>query len=228
MRRLPVLLSLLLVAACVPGPRRGPLPPPPARPAPVRAQPSRRPEPPELTSQQLRECLADLGEANVRYTPLPDRLFGGGCSQIGTVRITDVGVPVSGLGPMKCRLAERFTRWVQDAVQKAAAVWLDSPVVRIESFGTYSCRPIDNREGARLSEHGRSNAVDVAAFVLQDGRRITVRDGWNGRDQGARDFLRAVRDAGCRRFSIVISPDGDGYHRDHFHFDMGGNGPYCH
>ena len=129
---------------------------------------------------------------------------------------------------MKCRLAAKFADWVDDAVQKAALVWLDSNVVRVESFGTYSCRPVNNREGARLSEHGRSNAVDVAAFVLADGRRITVRDGWRGNDPGVRDFLRAIHKAACRRFSIVIGPDGDAAHYNHLHFDMGGNGPYCH
>ena len=219
-----VFLLLLLTAACVPAPRahrspvRGPV---------VPRRPS-RPEPAELGAAQLRQCYVDLSERGVRYTPLPDRSFGGGCTQIGTVRITDAGIPITNLGAMKCRLAERFADWVEDAVQKAALVWLDTSVVRIESFGTYSCRPVDNREGARLSEHGRANAVDVAAFVLADGRRITVRDGWRGNDSGARDFLRAVHKAACRRFSIVIGPDGDAAHYNHFHFDMGGNGPYCH
>ena len=57
---------------------------------------------------------------------------------------------------------------------------------------------------------------------------MTVRDGWNGGDRQVRDFLRAVHRAACRRFDIVIGPDGDAYHRDHLHFDLGGNGPYCH
>lgn len=219
-----LLLLLLLAAACVPAPRG--YRPPVQRPA-AQQRPS-RPAPAELSPSQLRQCLADLSEKGVRYTPLPDRSFGGGCTQIGTVKMTDAGIPITNLGAMKCRLADRFADWVDDAVQKAALVWLDSQVVRIESFGTYSCRPVNNREGARLSEHGRSNAVDVAAFVLADGRRITVRDGWRGADPGARDFLRAVHKAACRRFSIVIGPDGDAAHYNHLHFDMGGNGPYCH
>ncbi len=224
-----VLLLLLLTTACVPPSRSGSRPgahrPSPHRPAGNRPS---RPEPAELSASELRQCFADLGERSVRYSPLPDRRLGGGCTQIGTVQVMEVGIPVTGLGAMKCRLAARFADWIDDAVQKAALVWLDSSVTRIESFGTYSCRPIDNREGARLSEHGRANAVDVAAFVLADGRRITVKDGWNGADSGVRDFLRAVHKAACRRFAIVIGPDGDRYHYNHLHFDMGGNGPYCH
>lgn len=224
MSRRGVLLFLLLAVSCVPSPRG--VRPPVQRPAAERRPP--RPAPAELSPSQLRQCFADLSGKGVRYTPLPDRSFGGGCTQIGTVKVTDVGIPITNLGAMKCRLADRFADWVDDAVQKAALVWLDSSVVRIESFGTYSCRPVDNREGARLSEHGRANAVDVAAFVLADGRRITVRDGWRGSDAGVRDFLRAIHKAACRRFSIVIGPDGDAAHYNHLHFDMGGNGPYCH
>ncbi|HEU0133384.1 MAG TPA: extensin family protein, partial [Allosphingosinicella sp.] len=95
-----------------------------------------------------------------------------------------------------------------------------------ESFGTYSCRPVNGRPGARLSEHGRSNAVDIAAFVLADGRRISVLAGWNGGDEDVRRFLRDIHKAGCRRFGIVLGPDADSFHRDHLHFDMG-QGPYC-
>ncbi|MDB5683033.1 MAG: extensin family protein [Sphingomonas bacterium] len=221
-RTLPLLLAiLLLLAGCIPSGRK----PQPGRPSGT-ARPTRPVEDP--SARQVRQCLADLGKAGVRYSAVPDRAMGGGCTQLGTVRLLDLGLPVTNLGPMKCQLAERFAEWINEAVQKSAMAWLDARVARVESFGTYSCRPVNHREGARLSEHGRANAVDVAAFVLTDGRRITVKDGWNGSDPGARDFLRAVRKAACRRFAIVIGPEGDAMHRDHLHFDMGGNGPYCH
>jgi hypothetical protein len=175
----------------------------------------------------LRQCLAQLGTYGTRYTVLPDRWFGNGCSATGAVQLNSVGIPVTNLGAMKCRLAERFSAWVNEAVQNAALAWLDSRVVRIESFGTYNCRPINNRAGGKLSQHGLANAVDIAAFQLTNGRRITVEQGWNGGDANVRSFLRAVFKAGCRRFAIGISPDGDRNHYNHLHFDMGPNGPYC-
>jgi hypothetical protein len=127
---------------------------------------------------------------------------------------------------MTCPLAEAFAAWVRDAVQPAARAWLGSQVVKIESFGTYSCRPVNGQAGARLSEHGKANAVDVGAFLLADGRRITVLAGWNGSDQDVRKFLRAAHDSGCRRFSVGLGPDANAFHRDHLHFDLG-PGPYC-
>lgn len=201
--------ATLPLAACIPsGDRR---PAPPAR---------------QTSAKQILECRADLHREGVRFRALEDRNFGGGCSAMGAVQLLDIGTPVANLGAMTCPLARQFARWTREAMQPAAQAWLSSRVVRIESFGTYSCRPVNGRAGARLSEHGRANAVDVGAFVLADGRRVTVKTGWNGEDEDVRRFLRAVHGAACRRFGIVLGPDADAFHRDHLHFDMG-QGPYC-
>ncbi|HEU0097927.1 MAG TPA: extensin family protein [Allosphingosinicella sp.] len=205
-------LSLtLLLAACIPSGDREPASTARDRPAPAR---------------EILQCQADLRAAGVRFKALPDRRFGNGCSAVGAVQLLDIGTPVANLGAMTCSLARQFARWAREAMQPAAKAWLGSPVVRVESFGTYSCRPVNSRPGARLSEHGRANAVDIGAFLLADGRRITVEQGWSGRDEDVRRFLRNVHAAGCRRFGIVLGPDADAFHRDHLHFDMG-QGPYC-
>jgi hypothetical protein len=205
-------LALLALAACIPG---GGKRSPEAERRTVEA-------PPRDTLQ----CRADLDREGTRYRALEDRWFGAGCTALGAVQLLDIGTPVANLGAMTCPLARQFTRWAREAVQPAANAWLGSPVVRIESFGTYACRPVNSREGAKLSEHGRANAVDVAAFRLADGRRITVLDGWRSEDEDVRRFLRAVHQAGCRRFSVGLGPDSDAYHREHLHFDMG-QSRYC-
>ena len=85
-------------------------------------------------------------------------------------------------------------------------------------------------DGAKLSEHGRANAIDVGAFVLADGSRISVKEGWRGSDR-ERAFLRQVHDAACGEFTTVLGPESDSYHHDHFHLDLarhGGTKPvYC-
>jgi hypothetical protein len=211
------LISLLALNACIP---HGPAPqrPPRRAPAPVVARPS---------PQEVLACHVDLARLGVQFRVLPDQVFSGGCSALGAVQLVDIGVPVTNLRAMTCPLARQFTIWARDAVQPAAAQWLGTRVVRIETFGTYSCRTVDGQPGARLSEHARANAVDVSGFVLADGRRITVLEGWNGGDDQIRRFLRAVHQGGCRRFAIGLSPDSDSYHYNHIHFDMG-RGPYCH
>jgi hypothetical protein len=171
-------------------------------------------------------CLADLSRAGAQYQQLPDRNFSPGCSATGAVKLLAVGIPVTNLGAVKCGLAVPFTVWVQTAVQQSARAWLDSPVAKIESFGSYACRPVNNQMGNKMSEHARANAVDISAFVLASGRRITVKDDWNGPDANARNFLRALHQSACRRFRVVLGPNANAFHHDHFHFDMG-PGPYC-
>ncbi|HEX8571214.1 MAG TPA: extensin family protein [Allosphingosinicella sp.] len=190
----------------------------------------KRPPPERMAAQgparESLQCRSDLARDGVRFRALEDRVFGKGCSALGAVQLLDVGTPVANLGAMTCPLARQFSRWAREAVQPAAAAWLGSRVVRIESFGTYGCRPVNSRPGAKLSEHGRANAVDIGAFLLADGRRITVLAGWRSEDEDVRRFLRAVHAAACRRFGVVLGPDADSFHRDHLHFDMG-HGPYC-
>jgi hypothetical protein len=208
------LAALLALNACIP---RGEKPRRPARaPASPRAE----------TNADTLQCHIDLARERIGFRALPDQRFAGGCSALGAVQLLDIGTPVTNLRAMTCPLARQFARWAREAVQPAADQWLRSRIVRIETFGTYSCRSVNSQPGARLSEHGFANAVDVSGFVLGDGRRISVQQGWNGEDDRVRRFLRAVHLAGCRRFSIGLSPDSDAYHYNHMHFDMG-RGPYC-
>jgi hypothetical protein len=216
MRRL-VTLSALALAACIP---RAEGPPPEA----VPPAPGVSGAQPPAQSQATMQCHAELARENVQFRALTDRTFGNGCSAIGAVQLTDIGTPTANLGAMTCPVARQYARWVREAVQPAAARMLGSKVSRIETFGTYACRTVNSRPGARISEHGYANAVDVAAFVLRDGRRVTVEHGWNGTDEPVRRFLRAVHREGCRRFSVGLGPDADALHYNHLHFDMGRSG----
>ena len=210
-------LALLLLAGCIPKSDRGPEPPPPVRPS---------LPPPASPNQSLLQCHVELRRNGVGFRPLPDRVFGGGCSTLGSVQLLEIGTPVANLGAMTCPVARQFARWAREAVQPAARQWLGSRVVKIESMGSYACRPLNGQAGQKMSEHSRANAVDIGAFLLEDGRRITVLGGWKGGDEDVRSFLRAVHQGGCRRFQIGLGPDANAFHRDHLHFDMG-RGPYC-
>jgi hypothetical protein len=208
----------LLTVSCIPRARERRAPEPRRQTPAVAAQPQ--------SDRETLQCHVALAREGVGFRVLPDRVFGGGCTAIGAVQLTEIGTPVTNLGAMRCPLARTFAAWVRESVQPEAQRRFGSPVQRIESFGTYACRSVNSQVGARISEHGFANAVDVAAFVLADGRRVTVLDGWNGDREDARAFLRAVHRAGCRRFSVGLGPDSDSFHANHLHFDLG-RGPYC-
>lgn len=202
MHRLIPLLPLIL-ASC--GVERGP------------------PGPPHF---DVAQCLATLDRLGVKYRRLPDKDAGNGCVIRGAVQLLDIGVPVTNLGALACPAARQLTLWVREDVQGRALAHFGSPVTKIESFGTYNCRPVNGVAGARISEHGYANAVDIAGFQFKNGRRLSVVRDWTGPDPDAQFFLRETHDAGCRRFSIVLGPDANSNHSNHFHFDMG-RGRYC-
>ena len=180
---------------------------------------------PSFNSPEAQQCAVDLKQAGVKFTPLPNQDHGGGCSSIDSVKLLDIGTPTSGLGAMTCPLARNFAAWAQYAVKPAAQKYFGQRVVKIETFGTYSCRNIYGGRSGRLSQHAYSNAIDVSGFVLADGRRIMLDGGWKG-DKPSQDFLRALHKSACRRFGTVLSPDYNAAHYNHFHMDMSGNG-YC-
>jgi hypothetical protein len=217
--RAAALLVLAILSGCV-----GNGSPPRSRVA-ARAAPAG----PMPSSQAFMQCKARLDEAQVRFTILPNEQRGGGCAVIDAVKLLDFGTPTANLGAMTCELAANFAAWARYAVRPAARLYLGSEIVRIETFGTYACRDMRGAGGTisgRLSEHGHANAVDVSAFVLADGRRITVADDWR-EDGPASQFLHILRESACKRFRTVLSPDYNSAHRDHLHFDMGGKGRYC-
>ncbi|MCW3847055.1 extensin family protein [Sphingomonas sp. LB-2] len=181
------------------------------------------------TPRETQQCFTDLQREDVRFSPLPDRDYGGGCVVQGAVELLDIGVPVTNLKGMRCGLARTFIGWVRNAVAPAAYQILGSELVKVESFGTYSCRGIvGNGEAAaqKISEHGLANAVDISGFVLRDDRRITVEEGWHSRDPDVRRFLEVIHASACKRFHTVLSPDYNAAHHNHLHLDMG-KGPFC-
>ncbi len=124
---------------------------------------------------------------------------------------------------LRCQMIPSLERWVKQILQPGARAYLGSPIVGLRIAASYACRSRNSVSGARLSEHGRGNAIDISEFHLADGRRITVKDGWRGsRDEGR--FLRYVHRGACEHFSTVLGPNADSYHHDHLHFDLASHG----
>ncbi len=177
-------------------------------------------------SPQTRQCLTQLRRLGAAFEPLPDRRFGGGCTALSSVKLLDIGASFANLTAITCPMATNLIAWNRSIAQPAARRFLGADIARIDTMGSYSCRPVNGQAGNQLSEHGRANAIDIGGFTLADGRRISVLNDWNGRDNRVRQFLREVHRGACRNFQIVLGPDANHWHADHLHFDMG-KGPYC-
>jgi hypothetical protein len=178
-------------------------------------------------ADEERACLASGIVRESRFVAARSGL--GGPSVCGAIRPFAVTAAARGaveLRPpalLRCPMVPAVDHWVERVVVPAARYYLGVPVVELKVGSSYSCRPANHVDGGRLSEHGHANAVDIAAFVLADGRVVAVRTGWWGAF-AERNFLRAVHRGACSTFSTVLGPSYDANHRDHFHLDLGRHG----
>lgn len=142
------------------------------------------------------------------------------CPLQNVVRIQGGNVRLSSSFLASCPLAVAFALFERHGLQPAAQAVYGQPVSKIDHLGSFACRNIYNRKSGALSQHASANALDIAGFRLADGRRISVLKDWPGEGEDAR-FLRLARDGACDAFNVVLSPDYNAAHRNHFHMDAG-------
>ena len=168
--------------------------------APVYQSPQRSYEAPVYRSPQ--RALPPLGPAR-------------GPQTIGTLTPATLTPPAT----LACPIVSALDRWVSDGVQPAAMRWFGTSVTEIKQISAYACRGMVGSGGSGISEHAFGNAIDIAAFTLADGRRITVQEGWHGapEEQG---FLHDVHLAACDNFTTVLAPGYNAAHYNHIHVDL--------
>ena len=167
------------------------------------------------------ECRAVLQRSQVAFEMLP-AAGEGACRRESRMVLGET--PLAPAAPAAtCAVGAALVLWLEQGVKPAAEELLGSPVERVEHFGAYSCRRLYGRNEGPWSEHATGNAIDIAAFVLEDGRRIGVAGDWRNDDTEAA-FLHRARDAACEVFGTVLSPDYNAAHADHLHFDQAARG----
>ncbi len=183
----------------------------------------------ELTGDKGEKCQALLRRAGVRFNALPPRQSRSQCGYDDAVRFQsggalDVAYRPRDLGT-SCPVAAALALWEWHVVQPAAIEHFGQKVESIDHFGSYSCRRIYGRSEGSWSEHSTANAIDIAAFRLEDGTRITVVRDWTAEGPRSR-FLHDVRDGACKLFATVLSPEYNAAHRDHLHLDQAERGAW--
>jgi hypothetical protein len=177
---------------------------------------------PVAVAPEQRQCLAQLNQAGAQFTAVSDAYLGNGCSTVGTVQLAALSgdnapLSVSNIGPVQCGVGSAFAAWARFGVDRAARQLLGSPLQRIETFGSFSCRNVAGSQ--RRSAHATAGAIDVSAFILADGRRIVIAEDWQSGTAAEKEFLRTVQHSACRRFDTVLGPDYNAAHHDHFHVE---------
>lgn len=156
--------------------------------------------------------------------PIPAKLAG--CGQQAPVKVTEVaGVKLTTPATIDCPTAKALNTWVKTGA-KPAVGRLGGGIAAVKVIASYACRTRNNQPGAKISEHGKGHAVDIAGVVLKNGVTLTVLNDWSGPNASV---MRAMHKAACGPFGTVLGPSANRYHRDHFHFDTARyrSGSYC-
>jgi len=114
---------------------------------------------------------------------------------------------------LRCRMAETVIHWVRDELSIIAPEF-GGPLKSLLIDTSYECRSRNYVTGAKLSEHGRANAIDVRGFTLSDGTVVQLTD-----PAMKKEKLYILREAACDRFTTVLGPGSDTYHDNHVHLD---------
>lgn len=199
-----------------------PLPPPPPDHTAGEDAPS-QPPPMEELGEGLSPACPAIEEARVSGRPLPPVRDEDACPVAAIYAISFVGssrsVRLDPEAVVNCALAERLDEFVAKVLEPAAVEILDGTLATLHVAGSYVCRNRNGQPDAPPSEHGLANAIDIAAFELEDGRVVSVGADWDG-EGAAGDFLRHVHEAACGPFTTVLGPDADSFHQDHLHLDL--------
>lgn len=164
-------------------------------------------------------CKTVLAKEKLIADPAQAAMWNNGCGAVGQISIRAVKLKGGGevaLRPsalIRCETAEAVADWVREELVPATASY--SGVARIEVAASYHCRPRNNVKGAMMSEHGRANAIDIRAIVMNDGRRFGV-----DLPETPIQLLADLKRGACTRFTTVLGPGSDGYHENHFHMDL--------
>jgi hypothetical protein len=166
-------------------------------------------------------CQMRLSRDGAVFKPLGE--FGGpaGCGGPDVVQLEriilpdDTDVAIEPPATLRCETAEAVVSFVRQDLAPAAAR-MGSTLRAIDNFDSYDCRGRNRLAGAKLSEHGLANALDIRSVRLEDGRVVRPAD------RGAPlQFRAAIKAAVCSRFTTVLGPGSDGYHENHIHIDRG-------
>ncbi len=188
-----------------------PLPQP--RPADAPAEQPASPPPPSA-------CRLALTDAIAIAPSIPDIKGPGDCGGEDLVRLEAVVLPdkrrvsLKPAATFRCPMATAVADWIRTDMAPLAAS-RGSVISDLDNFDSFDCRGRNGVTGAKLSEHGHANALDVRGLKLANGQSISLTD-----RTVSRELRESVLHSVCARFSTVLGPGSDGYHEEHIHLDL--------
>jgi hypothetical protein len=165
-------------------------------------------------------CRLALTDAIAIAPSIPDIKGPGECGGEDLVRLEAVVLPdkrrvsVKPAAILRCAMASEIADWIRTDIAPMATS-LGSVISDLDNLDSFECRGRNGIVGAKMSEHGRANALDVHDLKLANGQSITFTD-----RTVSREVRESMLHSACARFTTVLGPGSDGYHEDHIHLDL--------
>lgn len=174
-----------------------------------------QPKAPEPTA-----CRLALTEDVAIAPSIPPIKGPGACGGEDLVRLEAVVLPnaqrvaVKPAAVLRCKMATAIADWIRNDMAPLASS-LGTKLSELDNFDSFECRGRNRIKGARLSEHGLANALDVRGLKLANGSTLSLTD-----RNVPRETREKVLTSVCARFMTVLGPGSDWYHEDHIHLDL--------
>ena len=110
------------------------------------------------------------------------------------------------------------------AIEQTALILKENGVTDVLHLGIYNCRVISGTN--KLSQHGLANAIDIRALVTADGEEYVVLNDWETGVPNpvteAGQYLKWFTQTLYAEwiFNIILTPEYNAAHADHFHLDL--------
>ncbi|MCO4747484.1 MAG: extensin family protein [Proteobacteria bacterium] len=180
---------------------------------------------------ELSDCYADLAARDVAFEPaiiadrspdthpdltchVEDPLFIlGDVHGIGLAYSDD---NASSRTLAACDMAHALVDTIDDVAEEG--------VTMLRHYGTYNCRVISGTN--TLSRHSFGDAIDISGFDFADGSSYTLYDDWEHdtttpiTDAGQFLYNAAYRWHDAAYWNIILTPNYNAAHDDHFHIDL--------
>ena len=172
-------------------------------------------KPPEPTACRLALTVAIAIAPSIPAIKGPGACGGDDLVRLEAIVIADnQKVPVKPAAILRCTMATAIADWVRGDMAPLA-MDLGTRLAELDNFDSFECRGRNRVKGARLSEHGLANALDVRGLKLANGSTLSLTD-----RNVARETREKVLHSVCTRFMTVLGPGSDWYHEDHIHLDL--------
>lgn len=178
------------------------------------------PAPAAPASVEASVCQLRIGGEIAVIEAQPPLIGPGDCGAVDVVKLEAIilkdksRVAVTPPATLRCTMAETLAHWVREDVA-AAAAGMGTGVRALDNYASFDCRGRNRVAGAKISEHGAANAIDIRGIALTNGKFAGLTDRTT-----PKDFRETLKKSSCARFTTVLGPGSDGHHETHIHMDL--------